>query len=115
MYNSGFYITAIFPVHPGAVISVVDCNNNTLDTNPNCNIVQGSTKSTYYINVLQDTTKITYDANVPRNNSRKAFAMCVEDSHSYISELLQKVPKSDFFHWLQPTDRGGGGFLLGKY
>ena len=37
--------------------------------------------------------------------------MCVEDSHSYLSELMQKVPKKriSFAGYSQQTVGGGGG------
>ena len=42
----------------GVFVSVQKNNNNTLDTKPNCKIVQDSTKSTHDIIVLENSTKI---------------------------------------------------------
>ena len=46
------------------------------------------------MNVLQDNRKIMHDINILRNNPQETFIMCVEYSHSYITEFLEKMSEN---------------------
>ena len=47
----------------------------------------------FYYELLQNNTK---NDNVPRKNSHTNYDTKIEDSHSYIAELLEVMPKIRF-------------------
>ena len=77
----------------GLFLSVQQNNHNTLHTNPNCFLVQDSTKSAYDKILLWTTTNRTNNENLPRKNSQKNSDTKIEDSQPYIAELVENMPK----------------------
>ena len=74
-------------------MSVQQHNHNRLRTNPNYNIVQDSTKITYDTISLRTTTHCMNNENVPKNNSQESSETKIENSHHYIAELVENMPK----------------------
>ena len=56
-------------------------------------MVQYSAKSTYDTILLGTPTNRTNNNNVPRKNSQKNADTKIEDSHPYIVELVEVMPK----------------------
>ena len=71
-------------------------NNNDLQTNINCKIVQDNKYSTHDMIALQTTKKVAYNEKTPRKNSQKRAEIEFGYFHPYIVELVKIYSKIRF-------------------